>query len=351
MRPPGGILIPLVLAGAVALSGTATALDRPGATSVEIDSGVIASLRRGRSAREAGRWSDARSAFNDALARADAAPVPAAVRAEILGEIGLCALAQKNHREAAERLAESLSDRSALTEALQRRFEEGRRQAEKHIYRLYLGVNPPDAQVFLDGEPIGPRAGTYQLFLNPGSHTVRARLIGFGHSEQNFDASAGERSSMSLTLKPLPSAPMPRSAPPVQAGRPTETGAAPMLRIAGVVFTATAATVGATALVWSAVRKGDFDERAADLRRSGWTDDAACLRSDAPSECAGYHDEEEQRVTLSRIGTMSLFAAGAVGAVTLASFALASREPVRRGEVHIVPMVGQHAGLLIHGVW
>jgi hypothetical protein len=352
MRPLIGILIPLMLVGAVALSGTATALDQPGATSVKIDGAVIASLRRGRSARDAGRWDEARSAFKDALARTNAAPVPVAVRAEIIGEIGICALAQKNHREAAERLAESLSYRSAMSAVLQGRFEDGRRQAEKHIYRLYLGVNRPDAQVFLDGKPISPRAGTYQLFLDPGSHTVRARLIGFGDSENTFDAFAGQQSSLSLKLEPVVQMPTARSVPLGQAGSPTGAGAASqLLPTAGIALTAATAVLGGGALVWAKILDGDIEEDADDIR---WVrrDPNACRQPDA--KCSNLQDAEERRDLLAGFGVLCLSVSGAMGVVTGALISLADDESPRviKNAVRVVPLAGpRQAGLRVIGTW
>ena len=106
---------------------------------------------------------------------------------------GLCELALRKYRDAAEHLAESLQQRAALSLNLQRRFEDGQRSAEARVVRFYLGVSPADAEVLLDGKPVGKQAASYELFLAPGQHTVRARLLGYGDAVNTFTADAGDK--------------------------------------------------------------------------------------------------------------------------------------------------------------
>jgi len=55
---------------------------------------------------------------------------------------------------------------------------------------------------------------------------------------------------------------------------------------------------------------------------------------------------------LDRVGLISLASSGAIGAITLSSFAwLPDQDKAAVGAVRVTPLVGPHAGLMIEGVW
>src|SRR5690606_227574 len=58
-----------------------------------------------------------------------------------------------------------------------------------------------------------------------------------------------------------------------------------------------------------------------------------------------------QRDALDRIGIVGLSAACGFAGATMALFALAPDEPKPDAAPRVVPMTGQHAGLLVYGVW
>ena len=313
-----------------------------------------APLRRGRSARDAGRWNEAEAAFRAALAAAVSTQVPDALRAEIIGELGLCALALHRYRDAAERLAESLSHRKTLSLALQRRFEDGRARAEARIVRLYLGVSPPDAEVLIDGKPVGGKAAARELFLEPGQHVVRGRLSGYSFYEESFSSSAGEARNILVHLQRVPlvmtasTTPAPAPTPAVATSR---SSAGESLRLAGVIATATTALTGAALLVWSGVTDDDIAEQRSELRRKGWEWNT-CSRPNAPTECSAMSDAAQRRDRLATLGLVSLAASGAIGVVTLGSFVVVHGEPIDAGGVRVVPLAGAgQAGVLVRGVW
>ncbi|HTN89370.1 MAG TPA: PEGA domain-containing protein, partial [Sorangium sp.] len=157
-------------------------------------------VRRGQRARNARRWTEAQAAYRAAFEAADPATSTERERAEIAGELGLCELALHQHRDAAEHLARSLEQREALPEALQRRFEQGQREAAKRVARLVLGVDPPDAEVLVDGQRIGRTARTYTLFFEPGKHMVRGRAPGHEDGLHSFLAVAGAEHEITMKL-------------------------------------------------------------------------------------------------------------------------------------------------------
>ncbi|XYH93684.1 hypothetical protein ACMHYB_38375 [Sorangium sp. So ce1128] len=157
-------------------------------------------VRRGRRARDKGRWTEAHAAYKAAFEAADPASGTELERAEIAGELGLCELALRMYRDAAEHLAWSLEQREALPPAQQQRFGEGLRKARPFVATLILAVDPPDAEVFVDGKAIGRTARTYKLFFEPGQHMVRARAPGRGESLHGLRAVAAAEHEISMKL-------------------------------------------------------------------------------------------------------------------------------------------------------
>ncbi|HTN92899.1 MAG TPA: hypothetical protein VL242_54900, partial [Sorangium sp.] len=135
-------------------------------------------LRRARRARASGKSTEAHTAYKAAFEAIDAISVTEREAAEIAGELGLCELDLRKFRDAAEHLAWSLERRKALSPAQQKRFDDGLAKAVPFVATLYLSVDPPDAEVLIDGKPIGRPRRTYTLFFEPGKHMVRARAQG-----------------------------------------------------------------------------------------------------------------------------------------------------------------------------
>lgn len=344
-------LVAISFLNAGVLTKTAMAQGHAGVPSDGADEGLLSHIRSGRIARDGGRWREAERAYKAALAT-DTERMTEALRAEVTGELGLCELALARPRDAAEHLAESLDHRGLLDPMTERRFEDGQRRAEAHVERLYLGVNPQDAEVLLDGKPIPRRGRSFVLFLEPGYHTIRARLLGHGPAFQAFESVAGKERTMSLALTRAPDpAPLVTAITraPTPAAEPSWSTAT-TLRTVGFILTATTAAAGLTSLISAAVVHGEITDRVAELRASG-TESDACLRPDAARFCSELHDAQERKLALSRFGLGSLIASGAIGLVTAGSFALEPSEPIRAGGVRVMPLAGDQAGLMLYGVW
>jgi hypothetical protein len=362
MRRPAIWLVSLSFSfSAAGLSGSAIGQDRPAAASARAEDTVLAEVRRGRGARDAGKWVEAEAAFKAALAAGGSERTAEVLRAEITGELGLCELRQGKHRDAAEHLARSLARREALAPALRRRFEEGQRSAERHVERVYLGVSPLDAEVFVDGKPIDGRARSYRLVLEPGHHTIRAQLIGHGGAEDSFESVAGKQRTASLVLRrapdPAPRTPEPapvakaRIPAPAPAAAAPPSSAAATIRTTGVVLTGAAAAVGAVSFAWAAVTASHLQEESAELHRktSGYR---SCAQPDAPGVCDDLRDARARLDHLAVIGWASLATSGALGATTLAAWVLTDGEPDSGDGVRVAPLAtAGRAGVVILGSW
>ncbi|XXY49377.1 hypothetical protein WME91_56160 [Sorangium sp. So ce269] len=194
----------VTLAAATGFTRSASAGDIHRKATTTYGSTVKEHVRRGQRARNAGRWTEAHAAYKAAFeAAADPATSTERERAELAGELGLCELALHKYRDAAEHLARSLEQRETLPLARQPRFEAGQREAAKHVARLVLSVDPPDAEVFIDGQRLGRTARTYTLFFEPGKHLVRGRAPGAPVHEDglhSFLAAAGAEHEITMKL-------------------------------------------------------------------------------------------------------------------------------------------------------
>ncbi|WP_437751403.1 PEGA domain-containing protein [Sorangium sp. So ce1389] len=302
-----------------------------------------------------------------------------AEQAEIAGELGLCELALRKDREAADHLAQSLKHHGALSSSLQRRVADGLQKAEERVATLYLGVNPPDAEVLVDGEPLGRPASTYEVFLEPGQHTVRVRLVGHAEMVSSFDVVAGKVHTLALKLQREPDGAAPGSgaataarpangvARPSAPGAPSAAGAArpaagrarsrlpaTELRIGGVALAAATGALGTVFLVRAAVLHDDYRERGAGLRTQGWQT-WSCHESGTSPACAELRALRKERALFSTLGLVSVATSGVFAVATAVSFwndlsRMAGRP--RRDGVRVVPLAAEgQAGVSLRGVW
>ncbi|XXT22061.1 PEGA domain-containing protein [Sorangium sp. So ce429] len=351
--------MPCFFMGVAAMGGVASASDADAVSGPRETSTVASSLRRARQARDAGRWVEAEAAYEAALTAADAAWTTDAERAEVAAELGLCELALAMYRDAADHLAQSLRYRDALRGGLAERVEEGLKKAESRVVTFYLGVSPPDAEVFVDGKPVGRPAPTYELFLEPGNHTVRARLTGHTEAVSAFEGQAGKDSSLTLKLPRAPErgAPGAAGAGPARVVDPLAARQAlPLteLRIGGAALATAALAAGTVFLLRAEVIDGNMAEREMVFRGQGWTP-TTCWWPNAPSACTDIRNDMAQRDLFATIGSVALATGAVFGVATAASFVaegwLLRETPVRDG-VQVVPSAtGTQAGLVLQGVW
>jgi hypothetical protein len=310
-------------------------------------------LQRARTSRDAGRWSEAEASYKAALDAAKGEGAADKQIATITAELGLCELEQRKYRDAAEHLARSLDVYpSPLDPALRRRLLVAAEKAEAHVGTLYLGVGPPDAEVLIDGRAVPRQGTTAELFLEPGQHTVRARLSGYADAAVTVEAVAGKEHRLSLDLPRVPEkveekGPRPAGAPrrrpdprPVQRDETAGT-----LRTAGFVAAGAGATLGAALTISAIVIEEDLLADAGALGRS------TCTTDPSARPCKDLRGAMETRNVVHGLGLGALIASGVIAGVTASSFwwAPSERSPAR---VHLVPAVEpRQAGLGVVVVW
>ncbi|WP_437328856.1 hypothetical protein [Sorangium sp. So ce381] len=328
-------------------------------------------VRRGRRARKAGLWIEAYAAYKAAFDAADAATSTEVERAELAGELGLCELALHKYRDASEHLARSLEQREALPEALQHRFEAGQRNAAPHVARLVLGVDPPDAEVLIDGKRIGRTARTYTLFFEPGQHMVRGRAPGCKDAFHYLRAVAGAEHEFTMPLlcaaassaeasrakeaastTPTPVRALP--APRVQAPSPWASWPG-TLRITGIAVTTGAVLGGGIFMIRASKLDGDLSERRDGLTHDTTSSSSTCWQAPQNSPCADLFRLRDARNLSAGVGTGLVIAGGVIGALTAASFftdfSFLAGTPTQ-GRIHVAPVAtGRETGVSIEGLW
>ncbi|AUX47927.1 uncharacterized protein SOCE26_094530 [Sorangium cellulosum] len=359
--------VPLALSAAFALSSVAASAE-PGAsdrvrapasaapTTSAADAVARDAIRRGDEARRAGRWGEAALAYRAALEERRGPPLSLATRAEVAGELGLCELALGAHRDAAEHLRFSLEHRSALPVEQQRRFEAGQVQAEREVGTLFLAVSPRDAEVLLDGRSLGAPRPVHVVFVEPGPHTVRARLAGYADAVAGIEAVRGASSSVTLALAvrapvPAPSARANALHPgPAQPAAPGDT--ADVLRRIALGTAAAGAVLGAGFWVAAEVLDGVVDERAREIRERGGH--GACNGAGFSGACKHQEALIARRDGVGAAAVAVLVASGALGALSVSSYWWAPAAPPR-ATAGFTPMVagatGLSPGVTLQAVW
>ncbi|WP_437902877.1 hypothetical protein WME95_30515 [Sorangium sp. So ce327] len=305
---------------------------------------------RGEKARRAGRWEDAEAAYRTAW-KADPRP-------EFAGELGLSELALGRSRDAAEHLRESLLVPETLQPAVQRRFRAGLEKAEREVSSATVAVSRPEAEVFIDGRSIGRGQGMYFVYLDPGRHEARGKLEGYVDDVYPFEAERGRESMVGLHLEPKPpppAAPAPVApasivAPvaPALAAAPGGPSAGTVFRVGGIALASAGIALGTGFVVAAAVRDGDAEAQAAQIRERNGA--AACLSKAYAEPCGVLREMIDARDTLKAAAWGSFIGAGVAGAVALSSL-LWAPEPGKRA-VRAAPFAAAHGGgVIFSGSW
>jgi hypothetical protein len=289
------------------------------------------------------------AAYQDALKEA----APPEKRAAILGALGLCELAQGKHRNAAEHLDRALRHREALTPDQRRRFEQGQKEAEREVGMLFVGANPPDAEVFLDGKSLGTSEPTYMVFVEPGKHTVRARLAGYEDAAASVDVARGGWPSVWLNL-PKSVAPAARvnvnaRRPPAAPSDTPSSSTAATYRKAAVIAASGGVVLGLALTVSGIVLDAQVEDRSSALANKGNL--GVCRKAAFEDDCADLHTLIRARNVFDGVALGSFIAGGVIGAVTLSSLWWA---PGARNSapIKVVPTAtSKYAGALLRGAW
>ena len=250
---------------------------------------------------------------------------------DVAGNYGNLLADMGKPRPAAELLSFALREfpaggRPALRDALLKRLGE----VTRLVGTLRIEVKQPEAEVFLDGQPVGKAPLTGDIYVDSGTHQIEARKQGFFPAQETIEIAKGK----SLTVKLALREPQGPNKTIVYAGG----GVAGAALIAGAVLTA----IGAT-------KKTD-DLRSTALRQGGCP---AFAEAQPAGACADLKAAINSKATLTTAGVYTLVGGAAVGVATLVyGFVGGEKAPAASARLRVLPVVGgDGAGLVVGGTF
>ena len=154
---------------------------------------------------------------------------------QIAGNLADCEMKLGKYRDAAEHYRFITRNAAGDVKPEDQRRAEGRlKEAQQKIATVEIATSVAGAEVSVDGTSLGKSPLTEALFLEPGRHTIEARLDGYAPTMQTIDAAVNSSQAVRLEMK--------SSSPPPPLSSPRKL--APGLGIAGVGVAALATGIG-----------------------------------------------------------------------------------------------------------
>jgi len=257
------------------------------------------------------------------------------------------------YRDAAEHLdyclrTFSVSSRDEVRDA-NKRFHDLFVRVRAEVSALSVEARPAGAEITVDGASYGVSPLGHDIFLDPGTHRVRARLPGFQSDERSVVAEPGGTLSVALTLSQLPAvAPVAsvagRPAEPTPSAHPAvlpEPGMQPrtVVLLSGAGLSAVALGIG----LGFAIDANAAHENAAELgNRIHQSGEGSCARA-ASADCLALTDEVSRQQNSHDAAQFALIASGGIAAATLAAWLLIPdvSYTTKVGQWRALPVVGR----------
>jgi hypothetical protein len=281
------------------------------------------------------------------------------------------------YRDAAEHLSYCIhhaTDESARKEA-ERRLVECRR----FVGSVTVSVDPPAATLLVDGATAGQAPLDGELWLEPGTHTLRAQQQGRSSPEKTVKVASGEDIRVELKLGPnavAPAAalsatenrPASSAAPPkkVASGRHVDTSASADgdLKFYSLVGGSAlgAAAIGA-GLLWTFSANSDEDSANALLTQVKAEGDPGLAGTDSsctgaaglpPAKCGDLKQARESVDRSRNLATGAFIVGGVLIAGTVSAYFLwpEQQEPTKRSALRFVPWsAGKANGVQLSGTF
>jgi hypothetical protein len=251
------------------------------------------------------------------------------------GNLGNVELQLGQNREAAEHLGYALKNFPPSGSTEKRAFLEKRySEALALLSTLDITSNPDGATIYIDDKPIGKTPLGDAVYVDPGGHTISAKLAGHKDDTKTIEGVQGQRQKLFFSLTPAGDTTVPEL-PPKR--RPVW----PYVAFGGLA--AAGLGVGITFMVLSAGKGSDREDKVAEL---GGTSPCGA-GTPYVSQCAEIADLTGDEATFRAVGISGL-AAGGVGVIGLVAYAIAgagtsSPSPATSGStasVRFVPSFG-----------
>jgi hypothetical protein len=223
-------------------------------------------------------------------------------------------------------------------------------RVKEEIGTITLIVDRSGAAVKVDGQPSGTTPIDFEIFVDPGPHTIEATLDGYGPASQAVTIARGEHQNIVLKLDPLPAATATStdSTSTAPYAPPTEprhySTARTVALISGAAVTVAA---GVTTIVF-ALKGSSASNRADDaLAEAAKYGPNACGNPMAApaSVCTSLRQANDDRASANRVANIALGITAGAAVVTATLFVVwPKKRSAEAGNVRIMPSVGWNSG-------
>jgi hypothetical protein len=279
-------------------------------------------VRKGIAAYRAGDNATARAMLSDAV-RIRLVPSVVALLADIETKM-------ERFRDAAEHWTIYLSIAPENETKARAEAEEQVKLCLNYVGSMRVSIQPAEAVLWVDGEPVDLAQTKGTLWLNTGLHTLQIKSGERSSEIQESLIRKGENLPLHFVLPPAPIVPT-QSAVTVQSvnmnsSPPRETGGLEARTIAlltGGVLTLAAAGVGTAYWVKNSNAKDDAATLTKTLNASaeGTADTfSACHSADASSACSELKSKNDDMRRSADISDYSFVAAGVLGVLTVSTY-------------------------------
>jgi hypothetical protein len=228
-------------------------------------------------------------------------------------------------------------------------------EVRKLVTSLRVNVSVAGAKVLVDGKEVGRSPIEHELFLEPGTRTITASVIGHDDATQIVEAKKGEAIEVELsptltraavtTPGPVTNGThSPASVPGDREGLRTE------LVIGGIATTGVALGMGVVFAVLTSNKTSDADSKAAELSAVGGAN--ACAARQRREECEALHGLREDVSTFGTVAVWSFIGAGVVGLGTAIYGLTTPRKATTTTGLRATPAIAaRSAGVVVTGAW
>ncbi len=219
--------------------------------------------------------------------------------------------------------------------------------ATARVVTVTVSVNVAGADVWIDGARAGAAPLEGPVFVEPGKHAVEVRLDGYVTDKRSFEAAAGEKKALEVTLS--------KRVDVVPTATASATVPAPRSKVPAYVM----GGVGLASAIAGAVLVGMGEAKGAELRTGaprGADGELICWKTPSPgtatlAECDAWRASAAEASAFGNVGIGLFVVAGLAAAGAAAYLLWPSSSPPRAATIwHVSPVVGENGGgAVLHG--
>jgi tetratricopeptide (TPR) repeat protein len=270
---------------------------------------------------------------------------------QILMNLANAELMAKRYRDSAEHFDRALREYSSdLSPSDAAAIKEKLAEARSHVGTVAVEVNVRGAMLMIDQKAVDLSSASGSLFVDPGSRTVEARLLGYVPARESLHVRAGQTYRLSMNLTRPVASPAAETAPAEPSGSKR---LARGLMIGGGVAAGLGAASGIVFSILSSVDAHRAEDAQSELdkdrdpfraNKMSECNDKNPLRDDRACEKLGLRERQQ---TFATIAGWSFIAGGVGLAAAAVGWRLGAAGDVRA----TVSASSSGGGFLVTGTW